>query len=183
MKTTTTSELKNHLGEVTLIDVRTPAEFAEIHIPGSRLVPLHTLDQTKAEEVAGLSGECVIICRSGNRARQAAEKLAAAGAKNLAVLEGGETAWEAAGGTVNRGKKTMSIERQTRIAAGALVLTGVILGVTVNSWFLLLSGFVGCGLIFAGLTDWCGMGLLLARMPWNNRAGSCGVEGGSTCAC
>jgi hypothetical protein len=59
----------------------------------------------------------------------------------------------------------------------------VILGVTVNSWFLLLSGFVGCGLIFAGLTDWCGMGLLLARMPWNNRAGSCGVEGGSTCAC
>lgn len=182
MKTTTTPELKNRLGEVTLIDVRTPAEFGEIHIPGSRLVPLHTLDDTKAQEVAGLDGECVIICRSGNRAKQAAEKLASAGAKNITVLEGGVTAWESAGETVNRGQKTLSIERQVRIAAGAMVFAGVVLGVTVNSWFLVLSGFVGCGLMFAGLTDWCGMGMLLARMPWNNRGGSCCAEGGATCA-
>jgi rhodanese-related sulfurtransferase len=182
MKTTTTPELKARLGAVTLIDVRTPAEFTEIHIPGSRLVPLHELNEAKAKEVAGWEGECVIICRSGNRAKQAAEKLTAAGAKNITVLEGGVTAWESGGQEVNRGQKTISIERQVRIAAGALVVTGVVLGAVLSPWFVLLSGFVGCGLIFAGLTDWCGMGLLLARMPWNNRAGSCCAEGGATCA-
>ena len=181
MKTTTPSELKNRLHQVTLIDVRTPAEFQQIHIPGSRLFPLHQLDETKASELAQIQTECVIICRSGNRARQAAEKLHAAGAKNLTILEGGLTAWESAGQAVNRGKKTISIERQVRIAAGAFVLAGVLLGAFINPWFLILSGFVGCGLIFAGITDWCGMALLLARMPWNNPSSSCSAQSGASC--
>ncbi len=172
----------SRLGEVTLIDVRTPAEFTEIHIPGSRLVPLHELNEGKAKEVAGLGSECVIVCRSGNRAKQAAEKLMAAGAKNITVLEGGVTAWESAGLEVNRGPKTISIERQVRIVAGALVVTGVILGATLDPWFVLISALVGCGLIFAGVTDRCGLGLLLARMPWNNRAGLCCAEGGAYCS-
>jgi hypothetical protein len=61
----------------------------------------------------------------------------------------------------------ISVERQVRIAAGAMVFTGVILGTFVYEGFYGLSGFVGAGLIFAGVTDWCGMGLLLARAPWN----------------
>lgn len=182
MKMVQAKELEQTMAGKTLVDVRTPAEYEEIHIPGSRLVPLHEL---AGERLAGLiagSGTCVLVCRSGNRAKQAAEKLAAAGHKDLEILEGGVTAWEAAGLPVNRGRKTISIERQVRIAAGALVVTGVVLGVTLNPAFLILSGFVGCGLIFAGITDWCGMGLLLARMPWNNRRGACCAEGGASCA-
>jgi rhodanese-related sulfurtransferase len=112
----------------------------------------------------------VLVCRSGKRAEQARRKLAAAGCGNLAVLEGGVTAWEQAGLPVKRGKAVLSLERQVRIAAGLLVLAGVVLGFLVHPGFFGLSAFVGAGLTFAGLTDWCGMAQLLAKMPWNQRA-------------
>jgi hypothetical protein len=67
----------------------------------------------------------------------------------------------------------MSLERQVRIAAGSLVLLGVALGAFVSQWLYGLSAFVGAGLVFAGLTDTCGMGMLLARMPWNRRGATC----------
>lgn len=156
-------------GGVRLIDVRTPAEFGEIHIEGSTLMPL---DRLRPDEVKG-DGSCVIICRSGKRAAQAMEKLKAAGCENLRVLEGGVLAWEQAGFAVNRGKAVLPLERQVRIAAGLLVLTGVILGAWVHPAFYGLSAFVGAGLTFAGLTDWCGMALLLGKAPWNQRAGVC----------
>lgn len=175
-------ELGTKLEGVHLLDVRTPAEFEEIHIEGSHLMPLHALDMEKAKSLSGDGSPLVLVCRSGNRARQAAEKFVGAGLGNLQVLEGGVVAWESAGLAVNRGRKTISIERQVRIGAGALVFTGVALGFFVNPAFLILSAFVGCGLIFAGITDWCGMGLLLARMPWNNRGGSCRAEGGASCS-
>lgn len=180
MKTIRAKELNENFNDGILLDVRTSAEFEEVHIPGSRLMPLHELDPQKVKEMGG--SRVALICRSGNRAKQAAEKLEAAGHGGLEVLEGGVTAWDEAGLPVNRGKKSISIERQVRIGAGVLIVTGVVLGAVVTPWFLLLSGFVGCGLIFAGLTDWCGMGLMLARMPWNNRGGSCSAEGGATCA-
>ncbi|HJZ53542.1 MAG TPA: YgaP-like transmembrane domain, partial [Gemmataceae bacterium] len=82
-------------------------------------------------------------------------------------VEDGTPAWERAGGPVVRGKKAVSLERQVRIAAGLLVLLGVVLALTIDPWFVLVSGFIGAGLVFAGVTDTCGMGLLLARMPWN----------------
>jgi len=104
---------------------------------------------------------------SGKRSQQAREKLAAAGCEDLSVLEGGGSAWEAAGFPVERGRAVMSLERQVRVAAGLLVLLGVILGTTVHPGFLGISAFVGAGLTFAGLTDWCGMGMLLAKAPWN----------------
>lgn len=174
MKTITARELQDRISDVSLLDVRTPVEFEEVHIPNSRLLPLHELSDAKAAEIAGRSGAQVVVCKSGNRARQAAEKLLAVGSSGeFLVLEGGVTAWESAGGAVQRGRKTMSIERQVRIGAGTLVVTGVVLGAVVNPWFVALSAFVGCGLIFAGITDWCGMGLLLARMPWNNRRAAC----------
>ncbi len=180
MKTIQAKELNEKMQGALLLDVRTAAEFSEIHIPGSRLLPLHELDAAKAAALPPNGGTCYVICRSGNRARQAAQKLCEAGHQDVVVLEGGVTAWDEAGLPVNRGKKAISIERQVRIAAGLLVVAGVVLGHFVNPLFLLLSGFVGCGLIFAGITDWCGMGLLLARMPWNNRGGPCTGEAGAT---
>ncbi len=155
--------------KILLLDVRTPAEFEEAHIPGSHLHPLTELDAEKVKAVMQGKEQCVIVCRSGNRARQAAEKLAAAGLDCLCVLEGGVQAWDSHGLPLNRGRKTISLERQVRIAAGAIVLTGALLAWFVNPAWVALSGFVGAGLIFAGVTDWCGLAIVLARMPWNSR--------------
>lgn len=182
MKTIEAKELHGKMGGGLLLDVRTPAEHGEIHIPGSHLMPLHELDAERAGGLVPPGGACYVICRSGQRARQAAEKLEAAGVADVVVLEGGVNAWDAEGLPVNRGRQAMSIERQVRIGAGSMVVLGVVLGVLVNPWFFGLSAFVGCGLIFAGVTDWCGMGMMLARMPWNNRGGSCIAEGGAACA-
>ena len=156
--------------KLVLIDVRTPAEHGEVHIEGSRLMPLDRLVAGEVKSAATGDG-CVLVCRSGKRAEQAMKTLEGAGCETLAVLEGGVTAWEQAGLPVNRGRKAMSLERQVRIAAGAMVLAGVVLGTWVHAGFYGLSGFVGAGLIFAGVTDWCGMALLLAKMPWNQRSG------------
>jgi len=154
---------------VELIDVRTPLEFREVHVDFARNVPLDRInaDLLMAEH-DGSSGEPVyVICRSGNRSRQACEKLLKAGHGNIVNVIGGTQAWEAAGLPVVRGKKAISLERQVRIVAGALVLTGALLAFFVNIHFVWLSAFVGAGLVFAGVTDTCGMALLLARAPWN----------------
>lgn len=154
---------------VDLIDVRTPAEYREIHAQGARLVPLDRLDP-RAVMVArnGAADEPLyLICRSGGRARQACERFVAAGFANVVSVEGGTQAWEQAGLAIVHGKKAMSLERQVRIAAGLLVLVGAVLALTVDPWFAAISAFIGAGLIFAGITDTCGMAMLLARMPWN----------------
>ncbi len=156
---------------VALIDVRTPAEHGEIHLDGSTLMPLDRLDPAAVKAAAGQADACVLICRSGKRAEQAFQKLRAAGCENIAILEGGVTAWDAAGLPVIRGRKAISLERQVRIAAGFLTLSGVILGTWVHPGFYGISAFVGTGLMFAGITDWCGMAMLLAKMPWNQRSG------------
>lgn len=165
-------------GGTLLLDVRMPAEFEEVHIPGSVLHPLSDLDAAAVRKLAEGKDACVVVCRSGSRARQAAAKLESGGLKNVAILDGGVQAWVSTGLEVNRGRRTMSLERQVRIGAGSMVLLGVVCGFLVNPGFFLLSGFVGCGLIFAGVTDWCGMGLVLAKMPWNTRR-----PGGSTSCC
>ncbi len=157
--------------KVAVLDVRTPAEHGEIHIADSHLMPLDRLDPATAKSLASGADACVLVCRSGKRAASAMEKLKAAGCDNLQVLEGGVTAWDEAGLPVNRGTKAMSLERQVRIGAGAMVLLGVILGSTLHAGFYGLSAFVGAGLVFAGITDWCGMAMVLAKMPWNQRAG------------
>ena len=156
-----------------LLDVRTPAEYAEIHVPGAHLAPLDRLDAIKLAGVNGFAKDqpLYIFCRSGSRAKQAAEKLEKSGYEQCHVVEGGTMAWAEAGLPVTRGtSKVISLERQVRIAAGAMVLTGVLLARFVDPAFIWLSGFIGAGLLFAGLTDWCGMGMLIAKMPWNQRA-------------
>lgn len=158
-----------------VIDVRTPAEFREVHATIARNVPLDRLDceEVLATRQAPADEPLYVICRSGNRARQACEKFLKANCTNVVNVEGGTVAWEAAGLPVVRGKKTISLERQVRIAAGLLVLTGALLAFFVNIHFVWLSAFVGAGLTFAGITDTCGMAMILARMPWNQAGDTC----------
>ena len=155
-----------------LLDVRTPAEHAEIHVPDVQLTPLDQLDATKVASLNGFAKDqpLYIFCRTGNRAKQAAEKLEKSGYEQCCVVEGGTMAWAEAGLPVTRGtSKVISLERQVRMAAGAIVLIGVLLAHFVNPAFIWLSGFIGAGLTFAGITDWCGMGMLIAKLPWNQR--------------
>jgi rhodanese-related sulfurtransferase len=153
-------------GPVELVDVRTPAEFREVHVAFAKNVPLDQLDAARFAAGRG-EGPLYVICRSGNRARQACQKLAAAGCVNVVNVEGGTQAWDQAGLPVVRGEKFISLERQVRIAAGSLVLVGALLGYFAHPAFFGLAALVGAGLVFAGITDTCGMGMLLARMPWN----------------
>ena len=175
MKTITPAELKHLLDadhELPLIDVRTPVEFAEVHVPRAVNAPLDRLDPNALIESRHwpLDQPAYLLCRSGGRATKAAEQFARAGHDIGVVVEGGTLAWIEAGLPVNRGTaKVISLERQVRIAAGSLVLVGVLLAVFVHPYFIGLSAFVGAGLVFAGITDFCGMGLLLAKLPWNSR--------------
>jgi rhodanese-related sulfurtransferase len=149
-----------------LLDVRTPVEFAEVHVPQARNVPL---DELQPDSLTFPKDQPVyLLCRSGQRAAKAGEKLAQAGFTQPIVITGGTLAWIDAHLPVTRGQsKVISLERQVRIAAGSLVLVGAVLGWWVHPGFFGLSAFVGAGLVFAGITDFCGMGLLLAKFPWN----------------
>jgi rhodanese-related sulfurtransferase len=160
-------EIAQNTPGVELIDVRTPAEFRELHVPFARNVPLDRL-QPGSPHLQPRSGQPLyVICRSGSRATAACQKLLAAGYANVVNVEGGTQAWDEAGLPVVRGQRTISLERQVRIAAGSLVLTGALLGYFAHPAWIGLAALVGAGLVFSGITDTCGMGLLLARMPWN----------------
>ena len=163
-------------GELDLIDVRTPVEFREIHAQNAVNVPLDTIDPKAIAAKRNGRGDqpIYLICKSGNRSSKAAQKFIDAGVENVVSVDGGTTAWADAGLPVVRGKKAISLERQVRIAAGFLVLLGAVLGFFVHPYFIGISAFVGAGLMFAGITDTCGMGMMLAKMPWNQcGGGSC----------
>lgn len=160
-------------GDVEIIDVRTPSEFREVHATVALNRPLDSLDPHAVMRAQNGSARqpLYVICHSGNRARMACEKFVAAGYENVVNVEGGTQAWEAAGLPVERGKKAVSLERQVRILAGALVLLGALLAWFVHPAFVFLPGFIGAGLVFAGVTDTCGMAMALAKMPWNRAGG------------
>jgi len=164
--------------KVDVIDVRTPAEFRAVHVTIARNVPLESL--RPQEVVAGRNGmsqqPLYVICQRGGRGQKACQQFIESGFANVVNVEGGTEAWEAAGLPVTRGKNAISLERQVRIAAGAIVLVGALLAIFVHPYFAGISAFVGAGLMFAGITDTCGMAMLLARMPWNQ------VSSGATCA-
>ncbi len=170
-------ELREKNSQLQLIDVRTPAEFQEVHVEFARNLPLDRLDPQSVAAVIGSKGvptsEVYVICKSGARGKMACEKLQSAGLEHVVNVAGGTDACVSAGLPVIRGKGVISLERQVRIAAGALVLIGAVLALTVHPYWAGLAAFVGAGLIFAGVTDTCGMGLLLARMPWNQAGGCC----------
>jgi rhodanese-related sulfurtransferase len=156
-------------GKIDLIDVRTPVEFRELHIEQARNVPLDRVDPEAVAQARDGDKDkpLYVICRSGSRGRQACEKFLSAGYTNVVNIEGGTLACVEAGLPIVHGKKAISLERQVRIAAGSLVLVGVMLGWLVHPSLYGLSAFIGAGLVFAGITDTCGMGMMLARMPWN----------------
>jgi rhodanese-related sulfurtransferase len=160
---------------IRLLDVRTPAEFREVHVPFAQNVPLDSLDPVAVRRSQGGEGDTpvYVICQSGGRGSNACAKLIAAGLAEAANVEGGTAAWLEAGLPVVRGQKTISLERQVRIAAGLLVFASAVLGYFVHPYWIGLSAFVGAGLAFAGITDTCGMGMLLARMPWNQVSSAC----------
>ena len=154
---------------VTLIDVREPGEFAGEHIPGATLVALSQFDPRKIPQTEDT--QLVLYCRSGNRSAIAAQKLFDAGFESVTHLSCGIGAWKEAGyPTVTNRDAPISLMRQVQIVAGSLVLTGLVLGALVSPWFLLLSGFVGAGLMFSGVTDTCMLGMLLAKLPYNQRS-------------
>jgi rhodanese-related sulfurtransferase len=160
-------ELLRGRHDLRLLDVRTPAEYEAVHISGSYNVPLDTLGEHAAEIREDVDAPVVLVCQSGSRSRQAEETLKRTGMPNLHVLDGGLNRWVAAGKPVRRGRERISLEPQVRIAAGALAAAGGLLAVKAHPRFGLISALVGGGLVFAGVTDTCGMARVLAKLPYN----------------
>ena len=153
--------------QVTVIDVREPMEYATGHIGGSLNIPLVRIDQVDLPR-----GPLVLVCQSGKRSARALTQLLQGGSSQpMADLLGGLPAWEQAGFALQKLKGApLPLMRQVQIAAGSLVLLGVILSQTVAPGWIWLSGFVGAGLTYAGISGFCGMARLLAAMPWNQVA-------------
>lgn len=170
-------QLQQQNPAIEVIDVRTPAEFGSVHATGVKNVPLDALNvESIKQSRAGKKEPLYVICQSGARAKKACDQLLAAGVAVVSI-EGGTNGWVAAGLPVKKGKGVISLERQVRIAAGSLAFTGAILALTVHPYFAGLSAFIGAGLVFAGVTDTCGMGMMLAKMPWNSKA----AQSSATC--
>jgi rhodanese-related sulfurtransferase len=152
-----------------LLDVRTPGEFAGAHVPGARLVPLDELDAAAFLRQRGVTDEPIyVLCQSGGRARRAIEKFQRVGFDGCVLVEGGTQAWMDCGLTVNRGgSRVIPLMRQVQIAVGCVSATGAALALFVDLKFALIPLLMGCGLLFAGLTGYCGLALVLAKMPWN----------------
>ena len=163
---------------LSIIDVRTPAEYNACHVPGAALEPLDSLDPIRISQQRALDRPLYVLCQSGTRARQAIRRLEQSGIDGCVLIEGGTAAWVTAGLPVERQPgRNLSLDRQVRVALGTLVLLGSLLGIFWNRLFLGLPVFIGAGLVFAGITDTCGMAMLLARMPWNRtEAGCCGCQ-------
>lgn len=152
-----------------IVDVREADEYAREHVAGAILRPLSTLNGDAMPREAGK--HLVLICNSGNRTRQAAQQILARDRRELHHLEGGLQAWKRAGLPVERDPGApLPLMRQVQIAAGALVLLGIALALLVSPWFMALSAFVGAGLVFAGVSGFCGMAELLRHLPYNRRA-------------
>lgn len=154
-----------------LVDVRTPAEYSDGHALGAVSEPLDGFDAhritTRLGEGAGTTSPVYLLCASGNRARQAAVKLREQGLDKLMVVEGGTQVWDERNLPMRRQSKRLSLERQTQISVGVLLLLTLAKGTLLHPLFLALIGLLGVGLVFAGVTARCGLTALLARMPWN----------------
>lgn len=156
-------------GTAVLVDIREPMEHAREAIPGARSSPLSSYDARSLEGIKGDNAPAVIFhCQSGKRTADNAAQLRTCGIPEVYILEGGLVGWKSAGLATHVDRtKPIEILRQVQIAAGSLVLTGLALAYFVSPWFLALSAFVGTGLVFAGISGWCGMAKLLGVMPWN----------------
>jgi rhodanese-related sulfurtransferase len=166
-------------GPAELLDVRTPGEFAAAHVAGAKLIPLDELDCAAFLQQRGANDKPVyVLCQSGGRARRAIEKFQRAGFNGCVLVEGGTQAWMDAGLPVNRGEsKVLPLMRQVQIAVGAVSAIGAALALWADPRFAFIPLITGCGLLFAGITGFCGLALVLAKMPWNK----CGNRNATSC--
>ena len=165
------------------IPTLSPADAKAVLSKGATLIDIRDADEHTRESIAGAlnrplaqianqplpAGPVIFHCRSGMRTKNNTALLqAAVGDAPCYLLEGGIDGWRACGlETIVDRHQPLEIMRQVQLAAGTLVLFGVFLGWLVDPAFILLSAFVGAGLIFAGVTGWCGMARLLRHLPWN----------------
>lgn len=159
-------------GTIGLVDVREPDEFEYEHIPGAKSVPLARCEELLKS--TDLPEKVVLQCQSGNRSQQAVRKLLQGNPRiRLYSLDGGLSEWKKKGYQTERGSTAvLPIMRQVQIGAGSLVLLGVALAVLVSSYFWVVPAFVGAGLVFAGVTGFCGLAKVLQAMPWNRTCAS-----------
>jgi len=165
---------------VKLLDVRSALEFSQVHIKDSINIPIDMLF-AKINDLSQSRQSYIVLCRTGNRSPMAADMLIQSGIHGVKVMQGGMTRWQKEGLSVIKGEGGISLERQVRLIAGSLVLLGIILSWFVHWAFIFVPVFVSCGLIFAGLTDNCLMGILLMKLPYNKKLYRTKL-GGGTCA-
>ena len=172
LRTISPSKAKEMLdaGQARLVDVRESTEFSREHVPGARLVPLSVASSYSVKDADAPDKPVIYFCNSGRRTQNSAALLETLAGGEAYQIEGGLTAWKQAGLPVERGSSVLPMFRQIQIGAGAAVLLGV-----VGSYFwhpmFWLTAFVGAGLVFAGVTGFCGLALVLAKMPWNRDCG------------
>ena len=173
-------ELADKDTTVRFLDVRNACEFNETHIKNSINIPLDIL-AGMAHELSLTKEKYIVLCRTGNRSAIAADILTQSGIASVRVLDGGMVRWQKEMLPVIEGDRTMSLERQVRVGAGSLVLFGILMSWFVHWAFIFISLFVGCGLIYAGITDNCMMGMLLMKLPYNKKRYQA-KAGGGTCS-
>jgi len=160
-----------NLAELQLIDVRSASEFAAGHIPTAINIPMDEIEHRLSDITP--ARPTVLVCQVGTRA-DLTRKILSGRAGEISILAGGTDAWQQAGlPLVSSTRTRWSLERQVRLGAGSIAFLGVLLGFLVNRNWFYLAGFIGCGLIFAGITNFCGMASLLALLPWNRRGSAC----------
>lgn len=166
--------------QVVFLDVRSTLEFNQVHIKDSINIPIDML-MSRVNELSQVEQTYIVLCRTGNRSPMAADMLIQSGIHNVKVMDGGITRWQKEALAVVKGEGGISLERQVRVMAGGIVLLGILLAWFIHPWFIGISVFVACGLIYAGLTDNCMMGMLLMRLPYNRKLYKAKL-GGGTCS-
>lgn len=160
------SAAKLDAGEAILIDIREADEYAREHIPGAISIPVSALDAADLTLEAGQ--HAIFHCKSGRRTDTHCALLAQHVEGDVFIMDGGLEAWRALGLPIAKDNKApLELNRQVQITAGGLILTGILLGSFIHPSLYGLAAFVGAGLMFAGLSGWCGMANLLGIMPWN----------------
>ena len=171
MKHVTADEAKELIetgGCKLLVDVRSPAEFKASHVPGAHNIPLDELEDEITNEVSDKDTTLFLMCSCGNRSGKACEEMESMGYHNVISIEGGIIELKRLGmKIVEEQHHVISIERQVRIVAGSLVLLGLILGFWLHPGYFAIAAVMGYGLVFAGITDSCGLGLFIVKLPWN----------------
>ncbi len=154
--------------QVKLLDVRSALEFSQVHIEDSINIPIDTLS-AKINDLIRSKQHYIVLCLTGNRSSMAADMLTQSGIHGVKVIQGGITRWQKERLPVVKGKGGMSLERQVRIIAGSLVMLGILLSWFAHWAFILISVFISCGLVYAGISDNCLMGILLMKLPYNKK--------------